>query len=181
MTGRRSSGHGAHHRSVRAKRLLERAAEIPAFSPVKPREYGTTKDVVGRAIAEAGGAKTVMALLDRSQSVVYAYADPLAERADLTVDQARKLTQFANAKAFAEDFAKLAGGAFLPGTNGEKDSWAAIGALCGKDGAEFQARLLFALSDGAISATEHRALEKETDDLLRAVLEARAKLAERAA
>jgi hypothetical protein len=181
MSGRRASVHGGQHGARKRAGLPERDTGIPAFAPVKLRAYGETKTVVGKAVDEAGGVQRVMGLLDRSQSVVYGYTDCKVDRADLTVDQARKLTAFADVRAFAEDFAKLAGGLFVPGPDSEAHStWAAIGSLCGKDGAAFQGRLLHALQDGEISAAEHRQLEKEVDDLVRAVCAARAKLADRA-
>ncbi|CAH1661964.1 conserved hypothetical protein [Hyphomicrobiales bacterium] len=84
-----------------------------AFRPTKPRQYGDTKEVIGRLIGQTGGAKEAAFLLGMEGSTtVYAYTDP-AEKTQITFDQVRRLTS-ADATAAAEDLSARAGGVFLP-------------------------------------------------------------------
>lgn len=132
----------------------EHPSPFTAFHPVKPREPGRTKTVVGDALRQAGGPKRVAAFLHRSESTVYGYADEQAERADLSLDQARDMTRFLHVTAFAEDFAALAGGAFMPLSDGEPALIAKLASLAQKQGGDFYAALIAAIDDGVITKTE---------------------------
>jgi hypothetical protein len=167
-----------HHRrqsdKTKSRRLPEQGAAVPALVPMKPREYGTTKEVVTRAFgAVEGGVPTVMALLDLGKSTVYGYTDPLAQRSDMTLDQARRITQVLRVAVFAEDLAALAGGAFLPPPSEDGKTLAGLTALAQKEMGELVGRLLHALENGVVDGAERRALREELDELLRPLLEVR--------
>lgn len=149
-----------------AARLQETAAENPAFRPFKPREYGETKTVVSDALAQAGGAKDVAAFLGRSVSVTYGYADAQAERNDMTLDQARRLTRFMGVTVFAEDMAALAGGCFTPGLP-VGDVAVACASTTAADAGRVMSEMLAALADGVLTDTERAALRPYIDRLVR--------------
>jgi hypothetical protein len=136
------------------------------FRPVKPREFGTTKEVVGRAVDEAGGAKRVRDLLGVSLSAVYGFADPETQNCDLSYDRARRLTEFGGVTVLAQDLAELAGGLFLPQSpvDGGRD-WAELGDNTARESGELIGGLIRALSDGKIRESERDALLKDAHDL----------------
>lgn len=151
--------------AVAAARLQETALENPTFRPFKPREYGETKTVVSDALAQAGGAKNVAAFLGRSISVTYGYADAQAERNDLTLDQARRMTRFMGVTAFAEDMATLAGGYFTPGLP-VGDVAVACASETAVDAGRAVAEMLGALADGVLTDAERAALRPHVDKLV---------------
>jgi hypothetical protein len=151
------------------------------FKPVKPRAYGSGKEVAARAVQQCGGAEEACVILDRSKSTVYGYTDPVETTAHLAYEQARRLTKLGGGKvtALAEDLAQLAGGVFVPlhAPDG-MSTWADIGALASAEGSQFLQVLIRALSDDRLDAAERARLKRETHDVLRVFAGALAKLEE---
>ena len=144
------------------------------FRPVKPREHGSTAEVVGRAYEQIGGAKRaaiVMGGLGLSQT--YGYTDPAVRDANISLDQARQLT-VAGATSFAEIFALEAGGYFTPG--GERSGLGVNELLARAEEAQAQivANYLRGLEAG--KPPSNRDILKLIDATLRAVAELRAEL-----
>jgi hypothetical protein len=148
-----------------------------SFRPVKPREYATTKAVVGAMYAQAGGAKRVADLIDRSTTVTYSYADP-GEPAEITFDLLRKIARFhRQATAAAEDLAALAGGTFLPCPI-PNASFDAITAETAEEWGAFMAALIRAHAGEDLHGhrERHPQLRERLDHLLHALGSARAAL-----
>lgn len=147
------------------------------FRPYKPRDYGSTKDVVTRVFDVVdGGLKRVAFALDRSPSQTQAYSDP-ASAEELTLGQARRLADLSGAAAavLADDFAALAGGVFLPcGT--ATGRFEGLVAKSSAEWGEFIAALLDALADGHLCVADRRRVLAELDDVLHALAAARAEL-----
>lgn len=145
-----------------------------SFSPTKPREYGTTKELVARLIDEAGGVKRAAFLCGRAVSQVYAYADPAVE-AQMSLDMARRLSVAARSTILADDAAAISGGVFMPVTP-SNDPIAELSAKSAEEHGELMSALMRALSDGKITDIEARELLAELDENLRALVAMRAKL-----
>ena len=79
-----------------------------SFRPTKPRAYDDTQGVVSRGFDELG-VKTAAFELGLKLSRTYELADPDKGKAQMSYEQARRLT-LAGATAFADDLAALAGG-----------------------------------------------------------------------
>jgi hypothetical protein len=154
----------------------EHKPAISAFEPMKPRPYGDTKTVVMAAIDQAGGVKLAADFLQRSISTVYGYTDPQAERCDMSLDQARRLTQYRGVTAFAEDFAALAGGSFVPADGPHDKSVGEYTAIANRDVSNLVGMLMAALEDGRIDDAERAALLPVVDDLHRDVTNLRNRL-----
>jgi hypothetical protein len=154
----------------------EHKRAISAFEPMKPRSYGDTKTVVMAAIDQAGGVKLAADFLQRSISTVYGYTDPQAERCDMSLDQARRLTQYRGVAAFAEDFAALAGGSFVPAEAACDKSIGEYTAIANQDVTQFVSLLMAALEDGRIDETERAALLPVVDAMHRDVTNLRNRL-----
>ncbi|WP_425376209.1 phage regulatory CII family protein [Rhodoplanes roseus] len=148
-----------------------------AFRPYKPRDYGTTKDVVTRLFdAVDGGIKRVAFWLRRSPTQTQAYSDPACPD-ELTLDQARRIADAAPAAAIvlAEDFAAAAGGVFLPCAT-TTCRFEGLVAKSAKEWGEFVSAVVDALADGRIDAGERRAVLAELDQVLHALAAARTEL-----
>lgn len=143
----------------------EHAAPVMAFEPMKPRRYGDTKTVVAAAVGQAGGAKAVADFLQRSLSVIYGYTDPQVERSDMSLDQARRMTQYQGVTAFAEDLAALAGGTFVPGDGGAGKSVCEYTLIANRDVTHLVGLLVAALEDGRIDDAERATLLPVVDTL----------------
>jgi hypothetical protein len=86
-----------------------------SFRPIKPREYGSTKQIVGALFAEVGGVKEAAFVLGRGVSQTYAYADEQVADAQISFDAVRRLSHYRlGATAAAEALAFDAGGFFTP-------------------------------------------------------------------
>lgn len=143
---------------------LERGATVPAFKPMKPRPYGELKHVVAQAVAEAGGIEQSAALLQTSPKSVYNYTDP-RDKTNITMEQARILTRFGKAAAFAEEFAALAGGTFVPGDGGAGKSICEYTLIANRDVTHLVGLLVAALEDGRIDDAERATLLPVVDTL----------------
>ncbi len=154
----------------------EPSGMVMAFEPIKPRVYGDTKTVVATAVGQGGGAKAVADFLQRSLSVVYGYTDPLVERSDLSLDQARRMTQYQRVTAFAEDLAVLAGGTFVPGEGTADKTISEYTVIANRDVTHLVELLMAALEDGRIDEAEQAALLPVVDDLHRDVTALRNRL-----
>lgn len=145
------------------------------FRPYKPpADYATTKDIVRRLVADAGGPKVAAFELDRRERAVYDYCDPDCDT-QITLDQARRLIVASGSPVVAEALAADAGGVFIPG-HLEAASFTELAArVCGEHG-EFSSALCRALGDGVIGADERPELRRELDDLIRLAVAARARL-----
>jgi len=157
--------HGRHNGGRGGRAIPERRAPVPAaMRAIKPRIYGSTKQVVADAFAEAGGAKMVGVIFDLGPSQVYGFTDPEARGSDLSLDRARRLTEIKAVTAFACDFAHLAGGVFLtPGTLAEGEALADIGGDIAVTMGALVAELMRALADGKLSDAERADLLRRTD------------------
>jgi hypothetical protein len=140
----------------------------------KQRDYGSTKDIVGRLVDEAGGVKRAAHLLDCSAAHVYAMCDPAREER-MSFDAARKLTEFCGATAAAEDLAALAHGVFMPIEISDGDL-PRIAADKAHEHGRVTTQLFVALGDGHVCQREARELLKQVDNELRALMTLRAKL-----
>jgi len=148
-----------------------------SFKPVKPREYGTTKDVVSRLIAEAGGAKRAAHLIGLSATQVYAYSDP-QEPDQITLDNVRRLVEASGSSAPAEDFSGLAGG-FFTAVEASNESFAALMAREEREHGKAMASIVERLGwhdNGALKPPERAKLAREIDGMIRALVAARRKL-----
>lgn len=162
------------------RKIPERSPAFPVrMRTVKPRPYGSTKDVVSRAFDEAGGAKLVGVIFDLGLSQVYGFTDPEAKGSDLSLDRARRLTEIKKITAFACDFALLAGGVFLtPDSLAEGEALADLGGDISRSMGDLTAELMKALADGALSARERADLLHRTDIHTAAMVALRARLME---
>ncbi len=145
-----------------------------AFAPIKPRDYGTTKELVARLIDEAGGVKRAAFLGGRAASQVYAYADPAVD-AQMSLDIARRLSAASGSATLAEDAAAIAGGVFMP-IAPSNDPLSELSAKSAEEHGELTAALMRACADDKISPDEARGLLDELDQNLRALVSIRAKL-----
>ncbi len=145
----------------------------------KPRDYGSTKDIVTRLVDEAGGVKRAAFLLGRAVSRVYELCDP-ANGDQMSYDAVRKLTEFGGATAAAEDLAARAGGVFMLIARAD-DHISELSAKSAEEHGELIGALMRATGDGRIDEREARELLKECDQHLRAVVALRAKLVSLAA
>lgn len=164
-----------HVAPPRAENHSERQAPIPGFKPMKPRQYGDVKTVVSAAINQAGGIPQAAALLQRDYKTVYGYADP-RDKANMSLDMARMLTFFGQATAFAEDFAALAGGSFVPSDCRDEKSIGEYTVLANRDVTRLVGLLVAALEDGSIDDGERAALLPVVDELHRDVTNLRNRL-----
>ncbi len=144
---------------------------------VKPREYGSTHDVVIEAFKQAGGAKEVGALFDLGASQIYGFTDPAAKGSDLTLHRARQLTYVKKIDAFAVDFAGLAGGVFLSASVVETgEGLADVGADISQRVADVVSDLLKAVQDGTVSATECTEIRHSADLAIAAIVALRGRV-----
>jgi hypothetical protein len=151
-----------------------------AFSPVKPRPYGTPKAAVAKLFEAAGGANAVMDLLELSRTRVYAFTDP-SDDAEISFTRVCMLTGATEATPGAEHLAALAGGLFLPLKVAEPADWHAVAGEASRKHAQTIATLLESLSPeddtpGEITAQEARELLEIVDEQLAVLALARAKL-----
>lgn len=143
---------------------------------LKPRLYGTGKDVVARAYAQIeDGIEAVMTILNIGRTRAHALADPQEAREQLAYTEARQLTK-AGATVFAEDLALLAGGMFLPMTIDTANCVGKLSAGTARAAGETMAKAIDALSDGKITDPEFAALQSSVDDLLRIALSLRVEI-----
>ena len=84
--------------------------------PIKPRLAGTTKGLVTAFYASLDGDVPEAARhLDRSLSQTYGYGDEAVGSAHMTLEQARRLAAAApHVTLFAEEFAAICGGWYMP-------------------------------------------------------------------
>jgi hypothetical protein len=151
-----------------------------AFSPIKPRPYGTPKAAVAKLFEAVGGATAVMELLNLSRTRVYALTDPNDE-AEISFSRVCALTEARSATPCAEHLSALAGGLFLPLTSAPQAGWHAMAGAVSTRNAETIASLLQALSPeddtpGEITPEEARTLIERVDEELAILALARAKL-----
>jgi hypothetical protein len=151
-----------------------------AFTPVKPRAYGTPKAAVAKLFEEAGGANVVMDVLSLSRTRVYAFTDP-ADEAEISFARVCALTEAKQATPAAEHLAALAGGLFLPLKSASDADWHTMAGAAGRRSAETIAKLLEALSPqddtpNEVTPKEARALIELVDEELAVLALARAKL-----
>ncbi len=145
-----------------------------AFNPHKPREYGSTKEIVGQLIDAAGGVKNAAFVLERSPTLLYSFSDPQAD-AQISLDAARRLAASCETSILAEDFAAIAGGVFMP-VEPCADPLAELSAKSAEEHGELMGALVRACSDGVVDHHEAREILQECDQHLRAVVALRAKL-----
>jgi hypothetical protein len=141
---------------------------------MKPRDYGTTKEIVARLVHEIGP-KRVGFLLGVSGSSIYGYCDPDCST-QATFDQVRRLTDASKFPNAAEDLAMLAGGVFMPVAPCDA-ALMEIAAQSAQQHGEFISSLILAMRDGTITDKEARDVLAHLDELLRVVVSMRAKIA----
>lgn len=165
----------ARHTARRSKvPKQEPGAALPVMRAVKPREYGSTKAVVGEAFAQAGGAKEVEAIFDLSSTQIYGFTDPDAKGCDLSLHRARQLAYVSKIETFAVDFAGLAGGAFLSRAALQSaEAITDIGADISQTTAEVVSDLFKAVQDGNLDQRECSAILQRCDGALAAILSLR--------
>lgn len=153
------------------------------FSPIKNRDYGSSKAAVARLFEQAGGVPAVQELLDLSRTRVYAFADPDSSN-ELSFARVAAITRETGAQAAAEYLALLAGGAFLPVAEAaEPGDWHAIAARASRKNARTISALLDALSEenespGEVDEAEARRLLELVDQQIALLAFQRAKLME---
>jgi hypothetical protein len=141
------------------------------FSPYKPREYGSTKDIVTRLVDQAGGIKAAAFILGKSATQAQAYTDP-ARPDDISFDDVRRLAAAIRSEAVAEDAASLAGGEFIPGSV-PKETFANLSASAAHDWGGFTASVIRAMADGRIDRLEKAETLRGLDTIIRAMVSAR--------
>ena len=149
-----------------------------SFCPTKPREYGTTKELVARIIDECGGVKHAAFLGGRAVSQVYAYADPAVD-AQMSLDMAMRLSVATKSTTLAQHVAAISGGVFMP-VAPSADPLAELSAKSAEQHGEMIAALMRAMSDNQVAPQEARGLLAELDKSLSALMSMRAKIAEAA-
>lgn len=150
-----------------------------SFRPVKPRAFGTTKELAARLFDACGGVKQAAFLLALSPTQVYAYADPDAED-QISLDRTRRLATASRCEAPAVDFCALAGGFFTPAERGDEALTDLI-ARGEQAHGRFLPRLLGLIGKhgaGALTTGERAELARELDIALGAFAAARARLGE---
>lgn len=144
------------------------------FRPYKPRDYASTKEVVTRALDQAGGIKKAAHLLGRSPTQTTAYSDPAAPD-EISFDQMRRLVTATGAPAPAEDLAALAGGVFVPIAAGS-ESFEDLVARSSTEWGEFISLLMRARADDKLDHLGRRGILKELDSLIRSLVAARSQI-----
>jgi hypothetical protein len=146
---------------------------------MKPRTYGTAKEIVARAYGQVtGGIEAVMTILNIGRTRAHALADPQEPREQIAYAEARQLTK-GGAVAFAEDLALLAGGVFVPQACAPGVSIEELTAESARQFGEKLACAVRALANGRLTAREIEKWLRETDDVVRVVTQLRAELNER--
>lgn len=150
---------------------------MTVFRPVKPRAPGTLHLALTRAINDVGGLAVAADLIQRSESWVYAAADPDVERrreAKLSYDEARTLSR-AGAVSLAEDLALLAGGLFLPPVPDTAPNALQLAvAAYAQESGDVLSEIIRRAADGDFSPRDAVAALKEIDEALRALMSVRA-------
>ena len=148
----------------------------PPFNPVKPRALGTPKAAVCELIAQAGGIPRVMVKLGIGQSDAYAVTDPQSPK-ELSFARVAALTA-PDATAGAEYLVNLAGGVFLPIPRPDSEA-AELTADAMREFGEASADLVQKLA-GGLTSQEARSALGPIDEALRALVQLRQAIAERA-
>lgn len=164
---------------TRAKNVCSQPERAHGFKAVKPRQYGTTEDVVARAFDEIGGAKKAAEIFDITPAVAYAMTDP-SVRGEMSLSRAFMLTRY-GATAIAEAMADAAGGMFVPVETPDDGELIKLVAASQRKEGNFSAQLTEALADGIITDAEYTALHKSLSDLITTLTRARACLPKGAA
>ncbi len=146
-----------------------------SFKPMKPRPYGSLKAVVAEAVKQAGGGDEVGRLLQRDPKTVYCYTDQ-RDPTNMNLEQAVLVTRFLKATAFAEYFAALAGGVFLPMANSDPSLIAELGAEAQLLSGEYFSDLIRAVEDGVITKEENVQLRQRIDPLIQKLAAVQSKL-----
>ena len=144
------------------------------FRPYKPREYASTKEVITRALDQAGGIKRAAHLLGRSPTQTTAYSDP-ATPDEISFDQVRRLVSATGAPGPAEDLAALAGGVFVP-IAACTEFFEDLVARSSTEWGEFVSLLMKAHSTGKLDPLARRDILKELDGLIRSLVAARSQI-----
>jgi len=147
------------------------------MKPYKPRAHGTLPLALTTTINQVGGLPAAADLIQRSESWLYAAADPDVDRrreAKLSYEEARTLSR-AGATALAEDLALLAGGLFLPPVpDTAPEALQMAVAAYAKESGEVLAEIIRRAADGDFSPRDATAALKEIDEALRALMAVRA-------
>lgn len=141
------------------------------FRPYKPRDYASTKEVITRALDQAGGIKRAAHLLGRSPTQTTAYSDP-ATPDEISFDQVRRLVSATGAPGPAEDLAALAGGVFVP-IAACTESFEDLVARSSTEWGKFISLLMRARTDDHFA---RRDILKELDGLIRSLVAARSQI-----
>lgn len=173
---------GASSPAAAGARQRNEGGAIPAAGRsdhgVKPREPGSVKEAVGRAYAQAGGAKRAGVILQLGHSQTYAFADPDAPQ-HMTLAQAAALTS-RRVTALAEYLSLLAGGVFLKLVERQDD--AELHALTAESAHQFGealSEMVGSLGDGKLTKEEAGRCVAQVDDAMRALAELRSRLQQR--
>lgn len=153
-----------HIRSVGGRGQPERLLVFPAGAQ-KPREHGSTKEIVLRGIKEMGGYDAVAAFFGIGSTTAAAMADD-ARHEQMSFDRVLRLTRFCGVKAFAEALAAAAGGVFIPAPEADGRGLPALSAESNSEMAEFVASALDALADGKITMGEARVMAAKFEPLM---------------
>ena len=146
-----------------------------SFKPMKPRPYGSLKAVVAEAVKQAGGVDEVGRLLQRDPKTVYCYTDQ-RDPTNMNLDQAVLVTRYLKATAFAEYFAALAGGVFMPVTDDDPSLIAELGAEAQLLSGEFFSDVIRAIEDGVVTKEENAELRRRIDPLIQKLVAAQSNL-----
>lgn len=147
------------------------------FRPVKPRDYGTVKDVVSRLVADAGGAKRAAHVLGLSATQVYAYTDP-AEPARISLDDAWRLSLAARSLTLVEAIAADVGAVTYRVDRADEafSIWLAKGEKANGDLMALIAARIDLHAHGKLSAGDLAALKRDLDGAIQGLAAARAYL-----
>lgn len=168
---RTPNGSGQNHLQNARKGAHCQPEQSGGFRAVKPRQYGTTEDVVTRAFDEIGGAKKAAEIFDITAAVAYAMTDP-SVRGEMSLSRAFMLTRY-GAKAIAEAMADAAGGVFVPVETPDDGELIKLVAAAQRKEGHFSAQLTEALADGIITDVECVALHQVLSDLITTLTQAR--------
>ncbi|MFZ2869865.1 phage regulatory CII family protein [Zavarzinia sp.] len=142
---------------------------------IKRRPAGSLKAVTAEAIADVGGVRPAMALLGLSETRVYALAD-MGEPDEVTPARMEALSA-AGSAAFANHFALLAGGIYVPLPRGADPAGLhLLTAEATADFGVFAATIVMALADGRVTRAEAREAIPRLDEALTALTRLRSEL-----
>lgn len=147
---------------------------VRPYKPIKRRDARSPKGVVAQALVEAGGPRKLAGTLQRGRSTLHAYGDP-DHPTHAPFDAVCDLVA-SGATAPVQHLCAVAGGTFTPGRP-LPDPFPVLAARASKAHGDLTARIVDALADSTISASERAAILVDLDTEIELLVAARTRLA----